>query len=551
MKKLGISLISVATCVLTAASASPGRSPRIVSPALPWHQANLDGQGRIRAWYRPGRNLGYDRVLRVGWDFLERGVPTDRRAGVKTYLAYAVFDGRSGQGTYWQHNPAFLNSSLVDSLVAWYPYSGDRRAIRLVRSMLDYQLARGATPGAWRWSRVPFSTSCAGDRAFGRCLAGAPPRFYGGVEPDKVGLLGLSYARFYELTGERRYLTAAIHAGDALSQNVRTGDAEHTPWPFRVDGRTGAVVGGAQYGGAIVGPVGLLDELVRLGVGNVSAYRRTREIAWRWLTNHPLNPDSRAFNRWSGFYEDVPYNPGSRDQVSATLTARYLLEHEAEPAKARALLDWTRSTFGRGPFFGAWGIDEQRAPGKPGCCSAVGLGSDTSRWAATEALLFARTGDEAARDAAVRSLSYATYFARSDGRVSCCGLRRHNTYWFSDGYGDYLRSFSWAMAAIPELAPRRQDHLLGSTSVVQAVTYRSGEVRYRTFDRGGTETLRLSYRPAHVFADGRPLPLGAPVNGEAFTFRKLAGGDFVALVTRERSRRIRVAGLGSAGLRNP
>ena len=82
-----------------------------------------------------------------------------------------------------------------------------------------------------------------------------------------------------------------------------------------------------------------------------------------------------------------------------------------------------RSSFGRGPFYGAWGIDEQKAPGKAGCCSRVGLGSDTSRWAAMNALLYARTGDAAARENAFRSLNYATYFARSDGRVACCGKR--------------------------------------------------------------------------------------------------------------------------------
>ena len=542
MTKLGISVISLVTCVLLSASTGSSGSHPVVNATLPWHQANLDGQGTLRAWYRPGRNLGYDHVLRLGWSFLERRVPVDRRAGVKTYLAYAVFDDLSGQGTYWQHNPAFLYSSLVDSLVAWYAYSGDRQATRLVRSMLDYQLAHGTTPAGWAWGQVPFSTSCAGERRYGRCLAGAPRRFYGGIEPDKVGLLGLGYARFYELTGERRFLQAALHAGSALSQNVRAGDDEHTPWPFRVNGRTGAVIGGAEYGGAIVGPVRLLDELVRLRVGDTAGLRRARALAWRWVADHPLNPASPAFNRWSGFYEDVPYNPGSRDQVSPTLTAQYLLEHEDEPVRAHDLLVWTRSTFGRGPFFGAWGIDEQRAPRKPGCCSSAGLGSDTSRWAAINALLYARTGDQGAREAAIHSLNYATYFARSDGRISCCGLRRHNTYWFSDGYGDYLRCFNWAMAAIPELAPKRQDHLLGSTSVVQNVEYGRQRVRYRTFDARSIEVLHLSYRPAQVVAGERALGLVPTLGRDGYTVRSLAGGDFVVRIEHTRARRIRIVG---------
>ena len=57
----------------------------------------------------------------------------------------------------------------------------------------------------------------------------------------------------------------------------------------------------------------------------------------------------------------------------------------------------------------------------------------------------------------IQSLNYATYFAGSDGRISCCGQSFGAIqYWFSDGYSDYLRSFNWAMAAIPELAPDGQ-----------------------------------------------------------------------------------------------
>src|SRR5919109_5288811 len=109
-------------------------STRPVHPLLPWHRAVVDGRGRLLAWYRPGANLGYDRVLRLGWNFIEHGVPLDRRSGTRVYLAYAVFDG-DRQGVHWQHNPAFLYASLVDSLVEWYPYSGDRRAISVVRQM--------------------------------------------------------------------------------------------------------------------------------------------------------------------------------------------------------------------------------------------------------------------------------------------------------------------------------------------------------------------------------------------------------------------------------
>jgi hypothetical protein len=524
------------------------RSSRLVHPLLPWHRAVRDSSGKLLAWYRPSAGLGYDRVLRLGWNFIERHVPRDPRTKARVYLNYAVFDSATLRGGYWQHNPAFLNATFVDSLVSWYPYSGDRRAIRAVREMLDYQLAHGTSPAPWAWSRVPFATSCAGERTYGRCLAGLPRRFYGGVEPDKVGMLGLGYLQFYELTGAKRYLGAAVAAANALASHVRAGDAKHTPWPFRVNARTGGVLDGAQFGGLVVAPVRLFDELIEVGAANTAAYARARKLAWTWLLENQLDRNSSAWNRWSGFYEDVPYNPRSLNQATPSLTAHYLLTRDApetvDPTwdeDAAELLRWVRGAFGRGPFAGAWGIDEQWAPGKPGCCSRVGLGSTTSRWAAANALLYARTGDQRARELAVRSLNYATYFAAGDGRIACCGRRPQNTYWFSDGYGDYLRSFNWAMAAMPELAPKRRSHLLGSSSVVQAVSYAPRRVAYRTFARKSVEVLRLPFRPRRVVA-GTTLPERSDLTAEGYVVQPLGGGDFAARIRHDASRRIRVEG---------
>jgi hypothetical protein len=225
------------------------------------------------------------------------------------------------------------------------------------------------------------------------------------------------------------------------------------------------------------------------------------------------------------------------------MTALDLLTHDA-PATlhphwlrhSRSLVEWVQTSFGRGPFHGAWAIDEQLAPGRRGCCSPAGSAGTTSRWAAVNALLYARTGDPDAREAAFRSLNYATYFARSDGRIACCGLRPLNNYWFSAGYADYLRNFNWAMAAIPELAPKGQNHLLGSSSVVQDVSYRPGGVRYRTFDPRATEVLRLTYPPARVLADGRPLERRTDLAAEGYVVEPLEGGDVVVRIRHESAR---------------
>jgi len=537
-----------------------------VNAQLPWHKAVLDSQDKVLAWYHPEKNLGYDQFLRLDWDFLEHKVPTEGNTGLKVYLISSIYDPETLQGIRSkadvQHNPASLYAHLVDTLVRWYPYAGDEEAIQVVRRMLDYQLAHGTTPVDWDWPNVPFATSCDDDLEYGRCLRDVPTDFYGGIESDKVGELGLAYVLVYELTGVRKYLEAGIHCAEALANHLPTlqavgpeypwtkrymhaGDATHTPWAYRIDARTGEVIDGEIFGGMVVASVRLFDELVRLGEGSTEKYRQARDMAWRWILENPLNTSSPAWDRWTGYYEDVPKDPENVNDMSSIMTAYYILSHD-DPSTVDPqwlthvgyLLDRSRSLLGRGPYYGAWGIDEQERPldnipftsGK-GCCSRAGLSCRTSAWGAVNAMYYAKTGDGTAWENAYRSLNYATYFASSDGKIACCGLgASSNLYWFEDGYADAGRSFTWAMGAVPEFAPMGQDHLLFSSWVVQKVTYGNHKIAYRTFGKDGTEVLRLSFRPAHVTAGGAALPERHDLQAPGYQVQPLAGGDFIVHV---------------------
>jgi hypothetical protein len=552
---LGRALCSLAVgAVVLAGATVPARAePEYVNAQLHAHERVIDDQGKLLAWYRPQENLGYDKVLHLGWNFIEHAVPKDtlNGTGLEIYLISSVFNRWTKQTGYWQHNPAMVFGSFVDSLLAWYPYSGDAQAIDVVAHMLDHMLAHGTTPSKWDWSEVPFATGCANDRSYGRCLRDMPREYYGGIEPDKVGELGIGYVEFYELTGNRKYLAAGIRCADVLAAHVRPGDDEHTPWAFRVDAKTGKVLAGEEYGGAVVSPLRLFDELIRLHRGDVRAYQRARGIAWQWVLGHPLNPASPAYDKWTGYFEDVLKSTDNVNQTLPTYTANYLLTRPdpaaIDPdwaAHVRHLVDWVRQRFGRGPFFGAWGIDEQGTPtpSEFDCCSPAGLGSDSSRWAAVNALLYERTGDAAAREDAVRSLNYATYFAASDGRISCCGAAIPDEYWFSDGYSDYLRHFNWVMAALPELAPTGRNHLLRSSSPVQHISYATDRVRYRTFDPQAREVLRLRFRPAHVRAGRRTLERTNDTHRDGYTTQRLPDGDYIVHIRHTRARDVTVRG---------
>ncbi len=548
-QRLLYSLLGVGLALSLPALAHPPED--YVNAQLPWQHVVLDQHGKLLAWYQPGKNRGYDKVVRLAWDFIEHKVPNDTRhgSGLRIYLINSVFDDNTLQGSNWQGNPASLFGQFVDSLVGWYPYSADEEAVRVVRSMLDYQIAHGTTPADWNWPGVPFATNCNDEPQYGRCIRDMPREFYGGIETDKLGELGVGYALFYEMTADRKYLDAAIHCADALAKHIRPGDDEHTPWPFRVDARTGQVLGWEEYGGMIVATVRLFSELLRLREGDVASYESARQMAWKWILSHPMNSESHAYDKWSGYFEDVPKNTENVNQASPTMTSYYLLTRD-DPASVDPewnnhvghMIDWVRRTLGRGPYFGAWAIDEQGTPPSyQGCCSRSGLASDTSRWGAINAMYFEKTGDTQAREDAFRSLNYATYFAASDGRISCCGTGFEGQYWFDDGYADYIRNYMWGMAAIPEFAPVGENHLLRSSSVVQKVTYGDRSIQYETFDSAATEVLRLNFKPVKVTAGGVSLPERQDLREDEYMVKALVGGDFVVRLRHTHSGKIQVA----------
>ena len=119
--------------------------------------------------------------------------------------------------------------------------------------------------------------------------------------------------------------------------------------------------------------------------------------------------------------------------------------------------------------------------------------------------------------------------------------------WLTDGYGDYVRHFLWAMAAAPETAPRDEEHILSSTSVIQEVDYapipdkyygddlgntdhKTIRVFYKTYDKSGTEQLRLSEKPSSILLDHKPAKeLDKGLAGEGFSWKAFTNGGLLTI----------------------
>jgi hypothetical protein len=423
---------------------------------------------------------------------------------------------------------------LTDSAVLWYAFSGDEAAVDVAHRALVHQIDHGSTPPDWDWARVPYASAAAGaadyegadDTWCNDCGRGDG---IGVIEPDKVGELGYAYVQGFELTGDATLRDAAAACADALAAHVRTGDRTHSPWPFRVAAKTN--VAREEYSSHVIGALALFDELVRLGVGDAAAYRRARAMAFEWLLRVPVANDA-----WSGYFEDVDIHPDPRqnpNQYCALRAARWLIAHpQDDPAwKAHAghLIAWTTETFGgdtpreRGTQWGATVVSEQHD-------DIVKMGSHTARYGATLALWAEATADRAARDRGERSLNWATYACREDGVVAVAEDPNEG-WWFSDGYGDYIRHFLAAMGAVPDWAPRSEDHVLRSTSIVRRVTYAPRHrIAWTTFDAGATETLRVTFRPAVVVSHGAPLSLRQHLDAPGYTQTPLATGGYLVQV---------------------
>ncbi len=128
-------------------------------------------------------------------------------------------------------------------------------------------------------------------------------------------------------------------------------------------------------------------------------------------------------------------------------------------------------------------------------------------------------------------MNWATYVCDEDGHVKV-GPDFVPQYWFTDGYGDYIRHFLDGMAAIPEWAPADENHLLKSTSEVSEIEYSEKSISYSTFDENSTEIFRLVSKPKSVSVDGIKL------RANDYSWENLAEGGVLRLSSDNGSKRI-------------
>ena len=485
-------------------------------PTIAGHPVQLDERGKLLPWPMPyDIGYSYSSHFLTQWTIL-----WDQHNRQRLHYYYCCFDFdrttfELAPDPHWANSTGYLRAMMQGFIERLYPYTGDPRTITFLQSLVDYELENGLTPEDYLWSQVPYASADPGAKRYN----GWSQLGNDYIEPHVVGEDGYGYLRLYEMTGNTKYLRAAVHCADALVKNYKAGDQDHSPWPVRLSARDGKTEGTAMgpYSANVIEPIMLFDELIRLGQGDVTGYTRVRTATWDWFQKYPLSN-----NVWVGYFEDVTPSMDNMNQVIPLEFVRYVLLHpEQDPQwreHARQLIEWVTTT-DKWPKYIVHGatVTTEQGNGINFCCNEPNqcCDSHTSRLAAVEAFYFAKTGDVSYRDAAFRSYNWVTYFQ---------GLSRdaHSPFstqwWFTDEYADGPRRMMDAFWAVPEWAPADESHLLGSSSVITKISYGKGSVTYSTFDPQSSDVLRLDFVPEFITANGKPLGRRKNLDQPGFTF---------------------------------
>jgi hypothetical protein len=339
--------------------------------------------------------------------------------------------------------PAMQNGMGIISYLKYYTFTEkkDPRLLQMARSMGDYLVKEAVTPDTGKYPRFSRSTGWR-DRFPQPFDCGSQDDLPYEVEPDKGGVAGYALALLFDQTKDERYLAQALQNARMLTTNMVEGDATSSPWPFRVDYRTGAARGKVSGNMAFI--LRLFDRLSEQGYPEFQA---PRDKLWAWVKTYQIPDLGKDGMLWANFFED--HGAGTNRTAWAPLSlARYLLERkgalDADWEKyTKALIVFVNNNFVR-LVDGVASCGEQDEDHHP-------WGGIASTYGAVLAMYAKATGSSEYKGLAHQTLTWALYSVAEDG-CPCDGVWKGagRGGWQEDAHTDKLHNYVDALTAFPE-----------------------------------------------------------------------------------------------------
>lgn len=524
----------VPLCLVWLASVAHAADKAPTKPAekLQYHPIKVDAQGMLLPWQYDDPARAFDSAIRLTWKFWDNMAPD--RNGLPYHMNHQVWrpalDDHRGIGgdqiamalSSWTLLFQYLGNESYDD-GGYRPFYG--RVVENMRFMADWYLTHSLSRPTDKWPNVPYpyNTMVYSGIYDGDMILGA--NF---TQPDKAGSLGWELLALHKITANPRYLDAAIIIANTLAAKTKPGDNDNSPMPFKVNAVTGEVgrlfnkVDGktvearSSYTSNWAGTLNLWLELQRMKKGNVKAYKKSFDTILTWMKAYPLKT-----SKWGPFFEDI--DGWSDTQINAVTFADFMMDHqELFPnwrTEVQGIFTWVHEKLGNPDWqkYGVTAINEQTAYKVPG-------NSHSARQAASELRFAELTGDASHNAENIRRLSWATYMVDVDGKNRYV----RDDVWMTDGYGDFIRHYLRAMAAMPELVPADQNHILRSTSVVNRALYESTRITYRVFEAPSTEVIHLARKPKAIsVGEAKDVPLAEKqtlTGGDSWSWQPLGKG---------------------------
>jgi hypothetical protein len=404
------------------------------------HAVVRDAQGRLEPW------TDWREALALEMNFY-RTCPTDH--GYPRFVCETFLDAD------WNPNqlrsdiiPATQNGTGILSYLKYYDLTGrqDDWLLETAMRMGDYLVGETLTPDEGAYPRFTRSTGLRQQFPLAADCGSQSDRPYE-IEPDKGGIAGYALTLLYGALAAARkdgrgvgraYLDQALQNARVLAATQQPGDAFHSPWPFRVDYRTGEARGPVSGNMSFI--LRLYEALIAL---EFREFRRPRDLLWSWISEYQIASAASDGALFAQFFEDHD-TPTNRSAWAPLNLARYLLERRAliSPSwldDAGSLIEFTRRNFTHREF-ATTVCHEQDEDGQA-------WGGVNSTYGAVLAMYAAATASSGVADEARRALNFTLYSIDAKGRPRDVHTNPAAGGWQEDAHTDVVHNYVDALAA--------------------------------------------------------------------------------------------------------